>query len=266
MNYILLDLSYLIFYRYCALCTWWKMAKPDEDLGIPIENEEFVEKFKKTFIAKIKEIPKKLNINPKDVCFIGGQDCYRGNIWRHKFCEYYKANRVRDESFMGGPFFTMVYDNNFIKETGCKFILYHDYLEADDCIAITSFYLSKKYPESMQWIITNDHDYLQLSRENVFLFNLKYNDLTKNKNCTGDPKKDLFCKIVLGDKSDNILGIFKKCGPKIAQRCYDEPEFLEKMYLQQPEAREKFDKNKKIIDFREIPEDLIVEFMANIDF
>jgi len=229
MNYILLDLSYLIFYRYCALCTWWKMAKPDEDLGIPIENEEFVEKFKKTFIAKIKEIPKKLNINPKDVCFIGGQDCYRGNIWRHKFCEYYKANRVRDESFMGGPFF-------------------------------------KKYPESMQWIITNDHDYLQLSRENVFLFNLKYNDLTKNKNCTGDPKKDLFCKIVLGDKSDNILGIFKKCGPKIAQRCYDEPEFLEKMYLQQPEAREKFDKNKKIIDFREIPEDLIVEFMANIDF
>jgi 5'-3' exonuclease len=266
MNYILLDLSYLIFYRYCALLTWWKLARPDDELGIPIENKEFVEKFRKIFIEKIKEIPKKLKIDPKSVCFIGGQDCYRGSIWRHEFCKDYKANRLRDDSFMGGPFFKMVYDNNFIKETGCKFILYHEYLEADDCIAITSFYLLKKFPESHQYIITNDHDYLQLAKPNVSLFNLKYNELTKNKNCTGDPQKDLFCKIVLGDKSDNIPGIFKKCGTKIAQRCYDEPEFLEKMFIQQPEAREKFDANKKIIDFHKIPEDLIVEFIAGIGF
>lgn len=266
MDYILLDLSYLIFYRYCALLNWWKLAKPDDDLGIPIDNKEFVEKFKKTFVSKIKEIPKKLKIDPKNVCFIGGQDCFRGNIWRHNYCKDYKANREHDDTFLGGPFFKMVYDNNFIKEAGCDHIVYNENLEADDCIAITSFYLSKKFPESKQYIITNDHDYLQLARDNVYLFNLKFSELTKNKNSTGIAEKDLFCKIVLGDKSDNIGGIFKKCGPKIAQRCFDEPEFLEKMYIQQPEAREKFEQNKKIIDFREIPEKLVVNFMSGIEF
>lgn len=266
MNYILLDLSYIIFYRYCALLTWWKIAYPDQEMGVPIENKEFVDKFKKMFINKIKEIPKKLKLDAKKVKFIAAQDCFRGNIWRHAICDNYKANRVQDNSFMGGPFFKMVYDNNFIKETGCEIILYNEQLEADDCIAIASFYLSKKYPESHQYIITNDHDYLQLARDNVSLFNLKYNKLTENKNCTGNPEKDLFCKIVLGDKSDNIPGIFKKCGPKIAQRCFDEPEFLEKMFKQQPEARNYFEKNKKIIDFREIPDNLIVDLMSSFSF
>ena len=52
---ILLDLSYFIFYRYFALHAWWKLAKPDDDLGKPIENNDFREKFIKTFKEKIKE-------------------------------------------------------------------------------------------------------------------------------------------------------------------------------------------------------------------
>ena len=31
------------------LISWWKLAKPDENIDNPAENEEFVEKFKKTF-------------------------------------------------------------------------------------------------------------------------------------------------------------------------------------------------------------------------
>ena len=33
--------------------------------GKPIENAEFVEKFKRTFIEKLQEIPKKCGVNPK---------------------------------------------------------------------------------------------------------------------------------------------------------------------------------------------------------
>ena len=40
---------------------WWKVAK-DQELGNPAENEEFVEKYRKTFVSKIKEIPKKLKL------------------------------------------------------------------------------------------------------------------------------------------------------------------------------------------------------------
>ena len=46
-NFILIDGSYFIFYRYYALHAWWKLAKPDSDLSIPIENEEFVEKYRR---------------------------------------------------------------------------------------------------------------------------------------------------------------------------------------------------------------------------
>ena len=42
MNIILIDISYYIFYRYYALHSWWKLAKPDEELVVPFENEEFV--------------------------------------------------------------------------------------------------------------------------------------------------------------------------------------------------------------------------------
>ena len=59
-NYILIDTSYFIFYRYYALINWWKMAKKDEpQLLDPFLSEEFVQKFRKTFIDKLYEIPKK---------------------------------------------------------------------------------------------------------------------------------------------------------------------------------------------------------------
>ena len=61
-NYILLDTSYFIFIDI-ALIGWWKLAQPDIELGNPIKNEIFVEKFKKTFVEKLKEIPKRLKLN-----------------------------------------------------------------------------------------------------------------------------------------------------------------------------------------------------------
>ena len=58
MDFILVDGSYYTFYRYFAMMSWWGLAKPDEELGIPIENKDFVEKFNSTFISKFKEIEK----------------------------------------------------------------------------------------------------------------------------------------------------------------------------------------------------------------
>ena len=99
---ILLDLSYFIFYRYFLL---HGEIKTDDDLGIPIENNAFREKFIKTFKEKIKEIPKKLKI--KEFEIIAARDCSRENIWRNKIYKEYKANRIYDDDFMGGPFFKL---------------------------------------------------------------------------------------------------------------------------------------------------------------
>ena len=90
-NYILIDGSYFVFYRFYAVLNWWKLAKKDTPLDIPIENEEFVAKFRKTCISKITMLSDILSIsNP---IIIVAKDCKRENIWRMKMFPPYKATR-----------------------------------------------------------------------------------------------------------------------------------------------------------------------------
>ena len=51
--YILVDASYVCFFRYHALLQWWRNAKPEQQLEVPIENEEFVTKFREIFVSKL---------------------------------------------------------------------------------------------------------------------------------------------------------------------------------------------------------------------
>ena len=48
-GYLLIDGSYFVFYRFYALMQWWKCRNKGEKIENPIENEEFVNKFKSTF-------------------------------------------------------------------------------------------------------------------------------------------------------------------------------------------------------------------------
>ena len=283
MNFIIIDLSYFIFYRYYALIQWWKLAKPDEELGVPIENPEFVEKFKKTFVEKIREIEKKLKKSSKSKTnkltkskselesehwfIIGAQDCPRLEIWRHQFYDKYKAQRGQDDAFMGGPFFKMVYEEILTPDSGvdiCQSIIKLDQLEADDCIAIMCKYIRKMHEGANIYIIANDMDYLQLADEKTQIINLKFKNLQTSKHASGDPVRDLFCKIVLGDKSDNIPSVFVKCGPKTVAKYYEDRKLFEKMLDKESGARENYERNKKIIDFNEIPTELVEKFMESL--
>tara|TARA_B110001450_G_scaffold256350_2_gene286446 strand:- start:144 stop:959 length:816 start_codon:yes stop_codon:yes gene_type:complete len=261
MNYILIDTSYLIFYRYYAIIQWWKHAKKDEEVPYnPYENTEFVDKFTKTFLASVSTIKKKLKIHKEECCVIAGSDCPRRDIWRNNFYGKYKEQRYKDDVFMGGLFFKHVYSNNFLEQTGVKHILKFPKLEGDDVIAITKNFIRAKYPDSKIYIITNDHDYLQLLDENCKIFNLQFKNLSENKKAFTDPYKNLFYKIVLGDKSDNIEPVFKKCGLKTVEKYYEDPELFQQA-IEKESVQEKFDLNKKLISFSEIPEELVQSFI-----
>jgi len=266
-TFIFVDGSYYNFYRYYALCTWWRNAYPDEALNDPYQNEKFVEKFKKTHIENLKQIPKKLgiskNINP---ILIVGKDCKREYIWRNELFPHYKANRVNgpEDGFMGGPFFKMAYEEELFQKGGAKAILKHPKLEADDCIAISVKHLINKYPECHIYIITSDRDYLQLNAHNVDLFNLTYKNIANIKSSTGNPKNDLAIKIIMGDNSDNIPSVFPKCGPKTALKCIEDPEFFKKKMNNNPDYYNQYELNKKLVDFNSIPQHLVEEFMNTI--
>jgi len=263
-TFIFVDGSYYNFYRYFALLQWWKNACPEEPLEDPYQNEQFVEKFKKVHVDHLKQISKKLklhkNVNP---ILIVGKDCKRENIWRMKHFPKYKGTRTNgsQDGFMGGPFFKMVYEEDLFLKGGAKAILKHPNLEADDCIALSVKYLIKKYPECQIYIITSDHDYLQLKCDNVHLYDLKYKPL---KSITGNAAHDLEIKIIMGDNSDNIPSAFPKCGPKTAQKCINDLEFFKKKIIKNEEYYENYKRNKLIIDFNNIPEELQNEFYTNL--
>jgi 5'-3' exonuclease len=257
-NFILIDGSYYVFFRYYAILSWFKLAKKDEVLEDPIENETFREKFKSTFVSKLKDISKKLKI--KNPIMLVARDCPRENIWRMKHLPSYKANRVYDDTFLGGPFFKMAYNEELFIKGGAKMILKYPSLEADDCVAITAKNILTKFPKANITIITSDMDYLQLANSQITLYDLKFKKLTERKSSFNDAEKDLFVKIVTGDKSDNISSVFKKCGTKTACKYYDNKELFYKKLEQEEGAKEKYELNKKIIDFNMIPQDLIDGF------
>lgn len=269
-HFIFIDGSYYVFYRYFAILRWFSFAKKGEDISSPHLNEEFMDKFTKTFISTIKGIKKKLKL-PDDTEIIVGKDCRRKNIWRNEFCENYKGTRVTDEGFSNGGFFKIAYDHEdgsgnmidgLFKQAGIGHIITHPKLEADDCIAL----VVKKYilnTKNSCTIITGDHDYLQLNYPNVTLMTLKFKRLDTEKNSLGNPKKDLYMKIIIGDKSDNIPPLFKRCGKKTAQKYIEDKEkFVEKVNKENMQKR--FKLNKKLIDFNQIPEDLATEFYNSI--
>lgn len=264
-NFILIDGSYFVFYRYFAILSWFKLAKKDQIIdkdNPPEENKEFINKFVKTFHTKITEIPKKLKINKsasKPIMLVG-RDCPRQNIWRMDLLKTYKANRVYDDTFLGGPFFKKAYNDNLFQKGGAKTIFRHPKLEADDCLAILTKNILSKYPEANIYIITSDMDYLQLAQSNVSLYDLKFKKLTERKSSFNNAEKDLFVKILTGDKSDNIKGVFKKCGPKTACKYFDDKELFKEKLEQQEGALERYNLNQKIIDFNMIPQNLIDQF------
>jgi 5'-3' exonuclease len=284
-TFILIDGSYFCFYRYYSLLKWWKIAFPLEPLENPLNNPVFVEKYKKTFIDCVKNLPSKLllgktSIDNKNIHLFAAKDCKRENIWRNELFSKYKGTRIYDEKFLGGPFFKMAYKDSesgvktdlesepesesesLFLQAGIKQILSLDKLEADDCIAITVKQIKEKFKEDcMIYIIASDHDYLQLHSDNVKIFNLAYKNIAESKTVTGIAEADLEIKIIMGDSSDNIPSVFPKCGFKTAYKCFQDKLFFDKKMDKNEVYYNQYNLNKKIIDFQNIPKDLEEQFL-----
>lgn len=265
MKFILIDGSYFVFYRYYALKKWWSHA--NKSYGGAAEcgpnNEVFMDKFRKTFVNSIRDIPKTVGISNKEKklnppIIMVGKDCPRADIWRTALHPTYKDGRASDNDI--GAAFSMVYTENLYEKGGSKATLYDPSLEADDCIAITTRHITDTYPEAQIWIITSDMDYLQLSSDRIHLFTANGKNLTNKKDSWNDPKKDLFCKIVSGDKSDNITGVFPRCGVKTAGKYYDDQELFNQKLEQTLGAAEKYKLNQTLIDFDNIPQEYVDRF------
>jgi 5'-3' exonuclease len=64
----------------------------------------------------------------------------------------------------------------------------------------------------------------------------------------------------MGDSSDNIPSVIKKCGPKTALKCFENPEYFEER-LKKENAYDIYERNKTLVDFNNIPENLVNDFI-----
>jgi 5'-3' exonuclease len=155
----------------------------------------------------------------------------------------------------------MAYDEALFQKGGVSFILQHPQLEADDCIALGVKHLLEKKSNSLVYIITSDKDYLQLVEPRISVFDLGFKNIAQQKSSHGDAATDLFCKIVMGDSSDNISSVLNKCGPVTALRCFKDRDYFNAR-LEKEGAEEKYKLNSLLVDFKNIPETLVNEFYS----
>ena len=262
MNYLLIDTSYTIFYRYYATLRWYNFAHRDDVYPDDYEwfdNEIFRNMFIKKYTQSFNKIIKKYKISPKNIIFI--RDCKRNDIWRRLFYQDYKSNRenLNGKIFKGGPFFNYVYNTiiiNLVNNYGYK-MLKHDNLEADDIIYLTKHYLRKLNTENKIIIISSDTDLLQLLDENTYIYNLQ-NKCINNKCGNNTPKDYLEIKIICGDNSDNIPGCFNKCGQKTALKLIKDKNLLLDKFRKNPDSLDKYTLNRILIDLNNIPSNLVL--------
>ena len=248
-NIIIVDGSYYVFYRFHAICMWWSKARREDEPVEPIDAPRFIETFKSTFYKKLQEIEKKYKIT--DPVRYVAKDCRQRDIWRMSLLPKYKQQRKNSSHI--GFFLKLAYDELFTPDMFSK-ILKHPHLEADDCAAITATHMTSLNSDKQVWIITSDHDYLQLQHENIKLVNLKKVFLTDHKECTKDRIVDLNVKIIKGDKSDNIPSIFPRCGYKTALKYALDMDALKKELAKNEKAAELYKLNSTLIDFNNIPQ------------
>lgn len=263
---LLIDLSYYVFYRYFATFNWYKrQTNANIDVDNIKNNVEFMDKYSKMFEKTLLELIKKNKITSStNVVFV--KDCSRDHIWRHQFYNAYKATREEKSALFSKDVFTFTY-HTLIPQLQDKIgfqIIGHYCLEADDVIAIITKHLFNTYLDNIHiTIITNDNDYIQLmnidrllntNENNVLnIKNLQDKNICERINCSSQIYINV--KKILGDKSDNIPSIIRKCGEKTAFKLASNQDMLMKLLDKDTEAKKQYELNDLLIDFKNIPDE-----------
>jgi 5'-3' exonuclease len=171
------------------------------------------------------------------------------NNWRYDIYPEYKWERKlkKKESEIKYDIFYEVLNNvlDDIKQTFTNIIsLKVDRCEADDIISV----LSREIKDDNIIILSSDRDFHQLLVSQRIK---QFKPITKEFVECINPSKSLQLKILTGDKGDSILGVKPKVGPKTAAKILQSG--LEEFLDTDKKIRENYDRNKKLIDLKEIP-------------
>ena len=268
---ILIDTSYTSFYRFFATMRWYSFSLPEEfkkykeDVTYNwLENKIFIEKYEKMYMDSIiKLVGKKIFASSK---IIFCMDSPKEQLWRtDKQCDYKSTRADMTKKYNFKPTFSYTYEHiipNIINANNNISSIRVDKIEADDVIGIITMHLKNINQKII--VISGDNDLLQLGRENVTFYN--YKSKTPTILTEKEALVELHKKIIFGDPSDCIPGIFKK-GAKVSiikktQLTEDMIE-LNNFLIANPDVKKQYDANQEMINFKSIPQ-IYVDKVINI--
>ena len=264
-NIILVDSSYTSFYRFFATLRWFSFSNKEEFKKYKDDpkydwskNEIFIEKYKKMYLESIIKLIGKKTFNKSKLIFC--LDTPKEQIWRSKLIDDYKGERADlSEKRNFKTTFKITYNElipNLIKDNPNKiYSMRVPELEADDLIALFVRYIRSKKLDKEVYLVSGDEDFLQLGYDKLNFVNYKKKKVFKLTE--EEASKSLLNKIICGDSSDNIKCIFpkdKKLVSNKMRKLIKESEVELQKYLKlNKDANDKFNLNKKLIDFKNIP-------------
>ena len=268
MKYLLIDTSYLVFYRYYALISYLKLRNEDFDPDTFEMDDAFIEQFSKVFekclLTLLKQYMGVVRKKFTNVTVIFALDCFRCDIWRLDLFPEYKANR--DNARSNDLFDERIFDHvhnvlipSLIEKYPFIRVVCNHKAEADDIIAITVKYLKNepRFNNEQSVVITNDYDYLQLLDNVDSMYNLQGKNLS-TKGVEGCAEKNMLLKVLVGDPSDNIKGIFTKQKVNKLLAKHDDIESIEREIkeISTEDQLKTYYLNKSLISFDSIPDDI----------
>lgn len=181
-NIVLIDTSY-IYQRVTACMTWCKKAEKYFSDEMVYEN----------FCSSIKKLVKKTGVPVENMILCRD----KWPVWRFEDYPRYKQNRKCDTGY--GPHVKELYKRI---EKMFNVIIRIDESEADDVIAILSWYYLKQNTNNHVYIISNDKDFYQLPS----LFKTKRIHLLDNSKFKEHDTSEFSMheKVINGDRSDNV--------------------------------------------------------------
>lgn len=243
--YVIVDLGYLLFYRYHASMRWLDFQKELEE---EMTEEYIANVFRKHLIGQLQKLQKKYPMAK----FLFCKDEKHCDVWRKAIYPEYKATRGEATDRIRS-----IRDVMFEIVQGIGKVFEGRGLEADDVAFLLVRKLRAERPNDEIIIITSDRDYLQMTDAKVQIVD----GAGKRVVGSGDAKKDLWIKIIMGDKSDNIPAIAKGCGKKTAETLAENPAKLAE-FVKKHKCQAELDRNHLLVSMDKIPHDLQTAFYA----
>lgn len=254
MALLIVDASYMVFHTYYALLKFYKSYFNDSpDIPNIMNSPLFASKFRRMFRRKVIEIATDHGVALTNVVFAA--DCDRQSIWRRGVYPEYKASRAPKNEF-NPKAFDVTFETiipAMCQEHGMNAIKVPR-AEADDIAGVIHEFV-RGHGDAKVVIITNDNDYIQLADANTVITNLAREDVCARKCETLTAADYLMCKILCGDKSDNLPGAVPRCGMKTAEKLLRNREKLERA-LGDKDVYRRFELNRSLMDLSLVPDEI----------